>query len=93
MFKSFLKENVSEIKKILIKRFVDGIDDEEWKDEINSVYKFESDGYGGYYGVGKNGGVELGYSIVEDKSKIKNDEVCRKIKIGGKICYIILWDF
>jgi hypothetical protein len=94
MFKSFLKENVSEIKNILIKRFVDEEEDEEdeLRDEINSIYKFESDGFGGYYGVGEDGGVELGYSIVEDKSRIKEDEVYKKIKIKDKECYMILFN-
>jgi hypothetical protein len=94
MFKSFLKENVSEIKNILIKRFVDEEEDEEneLRNEINSIYKFESDGFGGYYGVGEDGGVELGYSIVEDKSRIKEDEVYKKIKIKDKECYMILFN-
>ena len=83
MFKSFLKENVNDIKNILIKRFVDEEED-ELRDEINSIYKFESDGFGGYYGVGEDGGVELGYSIVEDKSRIEKDEVYKKIKIKDK---------
>lgn len=92
MFKSFLRENVNDVKKILIERFVDE-DENELKDEINSIYKFESDEFGGYYGVGKDGGVELGYSLVENENKIEEDEEYKKIKIGGKECYIVLFNW
>ena len=101
--KKYLKENVSIIKKFLMKDLVmdlwDGEDEDDIidvKDSINSIVGFKSDGMKGFNGVGIDGyGVNLGFSIVKSKKDLEEDEVVsyKRRKIKDKTVYFVYYDF
>jgi hypothetical protein len=101
--KEYLNENVSIIKKFLMKDMVmdlwDGEDEEDVElvvESINEIVGFEDDEMNGFLGVDINGdGVDLGFSIVKSKKDLEEDEVVswKRRKINGKTMYFVYYDF
>jgi hypothetical protein len=101
--KKYLNENVSIIKKFLMKDLVmdlwDGEDEEDVElvvESINEIVGFEDDGMNGFNGVNiKGNGVNLGFSIVKSKKDLEEDEVVsyKRRKIKDKTVYFIYYDF
>jgi hypothetical protein len=101
--KKYLNENVSIIKKFLMKDLVmdlwDGEDEEDVElvvESINEIVGFEDDGMNGFNGVNIDGdGVDLGFSIVKSKKDLEEDEVVsyKRRKINDKTVYFVYYDF
>ena len=101
--KKHLRENVSIIKKFLMKDLVmdlwDGEDEDDIidvKNSINSIVGFKSDGMKGFNGIDINGdGVNLGFSIIKSENDLEEDEVVsyKRRKIKDKTVYFVYYDF
>ena len=90
-FKTFLNENIDELKDVL----VDTFDLDE--DSVNDIVEFKGNSRRGYFGVDKSGEcITFGCDIFEKVlKKDENDEFVSigMDVIGGKEVYFVCYDF
>jgi hypothetical protein len=93
LFKTFLNENINELKDVLVDTF------ELDEDNVNDIVGFDGNNYDGYYGVDKEGecvtfGCDIFESLDDDFEEDNGDDVSIGTDvIGGKEIYFVCYDF